>query len=52
MVSVLTIKPNRKIWIEGDYSLSDGVKSVTDSTLLMKRANVNLTLHSRAEAAP
>ena len=27
MVSGLNVKPNQKIWIEGDYSLSDGVKS-------------------------
>lgn len=27
MVSGLNVKPNQKIWIKGDYSLSDGVKS-------------------------
>ena len=27
MVSGLNVKPNQKIWIEVDYSLSDGVKS-------------------------
>ena len=27
MVSGLNVKPNQKIWIEGDYSLSEGVKS-------------------------
>ena len=27
MVSGLNVKPNQKMWIEGDYSLSDGTKS-------------------------